>query len=705
MTERAPKPIAPRGAKLQYPHTQTVDFVDNYHGVRVADPYRWLEDVNDPACHAWIDEQNTFTRAWLDGPVRARLRTELGERYNYPRTAVPVRRTERYFYTHNTGLQNQSVLYVREGLSGAARLLLDPNTLSEDGTVALTDFTVNEDGTLVAYALSSAGSDRQDVFVRDVVSGRDLPDRLGWVKFSSIAWLHDGRGFYYTRFPEPGTVLPGDEHYYCQVRLHRLGTPQSEDQLIYDRPDDREIVFAVEITGDGRHLVVTAFRGASSQNEVVLLDLHQPSVEPTMVFRGFSALYAFIASLDDRLFFHTDAGAPMGRLVAVDLMPESTSPDGGGRRIPGAPVEIVPEGRDTLSAAVLVQRTLVVSYLHQASERIRTFHLDGTPRRDVPLPSLGSLTGLTGRPQDTDAFLGFMSFTQPPTNYRWNVDAGLLSRLGDAAAPDSEAYETRQIWYPSRDGTSVSMFLVHKRGLTFDGERPVLLTGYGGFNISRTPTFDAGNFVWLQRGGVCALANIRGGGEYGEAWHQAGMRERKQNVFDDFIAGAEWLIANHVTRADKLAIEGGSNGGLLVAAAMVQRPDLFGAVICRVPVVDMLRYHLFTVGRFWVPEYGSASDPEQFRWLYAYSPYHNLEPRTAYPATLVMTADTDDRVAPGMAKKFAARLQAATNGTAPILLRVETKAGHGAGKPITKLIDEDADIFAFLGRALQLEEL
>ena len=676
---------------LRYPIARRSDIADTYHGVQVADPYRWLEEADSPETAAWVEAQNTLTRSVLDGPLRAALVERLTTLYDYPRTSVPFRRGVQYFFTHNTGLQDQPVLYVQALPEGPRRVFIDPNAMDADGPVALTALAVNDDGSLAAYGLSKSGSDRQEIFVRDVETGVDRADRLLWVKFASIAWVKDGSGFYYTRFPEPGTVPPGDEHYFNTVYFHRLGDAQDADRLIFEKPAERETVFGVKVSDDDRWAVITAFKGSSDRSEVYVVDRHRPSASLTPLFTGFGAAYAFIESADARLLFRTDDRAPRGRIVAVD--PED----------PDAPaVEIVPESDDKLSEAVVVHQTIVAVFLHNASDRVRLYTLTGTPAGEVALPGIGSVTGIGGRPDDTEMFVGFTSFIHPPANYHYDFATRALSRFGERRLHvDPDQYETTQAWFPSKDGTPISMFLVHRTDLVKDGNRRVLLTGYGGFNISLTPSFDPANFVLLDTGGIYAVANLRGGGEYGEAWHEAGMFERKQNVFDDFIAAAEWLSSSGYSRPSRIAIEGGSNGGLLTAAVMVQRPELFGAVMCRVPVADMLRYHLFTVGRFWISEYGSADDPSQFPFLYRYSPLHNVIDGTAYPPILVTTADTDDRVSPGMAKKFAARLQSAGH-LAPVLIRVETKAGHGAGKPVSKMIEEDADIFAFLFKTLEI---
>jgi prolyl oligopeptidase len=712
-----------------YPPARADDLVETIHGMPVADPYRWLEDPDSPETRAWVDAQNVLTRSTLDGAERDGLVRELTGLFDYPKTTALLRRGGRYFFTDNPGLLNQPVLYVGRHVEGPmtpsrengdVRVLLDPNALSAGGTTALTAIDPAPNGRLVAYALSEDGSDRQVIRVREVDTGVDRGDVLRHVKFASIAWAGDGSGFYYLRFPEPGSVPPEDAQYFGRIYFHRLGEPQAADALIFETPDRKEVVPMVHAAGDGRWVVITAQRGASDDSEVYLIDRND-SGAPRPVFTGFDAAYDVIEGSNGRLFFRTTKDAPRGRIVSID-------PDD----IAAGAREVVPESPHRLSSAVMARDTLVATYLQNASDRLLLFDVDGSPRGQIPLPGIGSIVSIDAEPDDDEVRFVFTSFTQPPTAYVFRLKAETTESRSEAETAESDAktdttdslsgsrslfssrsfrlldrrslggggqaeYETTQVWYPSKDGTRVSMFLVHRKDLARDGARPVLLSGYGGFNISRTPAFDPGNFPFLDRGGVFALANLRGGGEYGEEWHRAGMLDRKQNVFDDFIAAAEFLIADGYSSAGRIAIEGGSNGGLLVGAALIQRPDLFGAVLCRVPVADMLRYHLFTVGRFWIPEYGSADDPSQFEYLFKYSPYHNVAPGVRYPPTLIMTADTDDRVAPGMAKKFAARLQAAGGG-GPILIRVETKAGHGAGKPVSKVIEEEADMLAFLYR-------
>jgi prolyl oligopeptidase len=674
-------------SRLAYPPARKAAVVDDYNGVKVADPYRWLENADDPETVAWVDQENALTRSLLDSPEREATKKRLTRLFNYPRLSVPTRRSDRYFYSRNSGLQNQSVLFVREG-TGPERVLLDPNTLSADGTVALHSAVTTRDGSLLAYSLSRSGSDREEIHIKDVSTGKDLPDKLLWAKFTSLTWTPDNTGLYYQRFPVPGTVPPGDENYFGKVYYHYLGDPEEKDTLILKRPTEREVAFGTDITRDGRYLVITANQGATTKTEVYVLDRYAPGSMPVLLpfTRGFGDAWDFVGDDAGRFFFQTDKDAPLNRVVAVPAGTGGTNP-----------IEVVAQGSDKLAFSAIVGHRLVLGRLKNASDRLYIHDLDGGLEKEVALPSLGAIGEISGEPDDEEMFLAVASFTFPSTPYRYSFKDGTLAEFEKVKGTvDSAAYETEQVWVPSKDGTKVSMFLVHKRGLPRDGQRPTLLTGYGGFNIDMTPTYSSARFVWLERGGLLAIPNLRGGGEYGESWHQAGMLERKQNVFDDFIACAEWLITSGYTRRERLAVQGASNGGLLVGAVMVQRPDLVGAVVCQVPVADMLRYHLFTVGRYWIPEYGSAEDPAQFPFLYRYSPYHNVKDGTAYPATLVTTADTDDRVAPGLAKKFAARLQEATAGEKPILIRVETKAGHGAGKPVSKQIDEQADIYSFL---------
>jgi prolyl oligopeptidase len=674
--------------KLKYPAAPRSDVADLYHGTRVADPYRPLEDPDSAETRAWVEAENKLTFDYIrSAPQHAKIRARLSELWNYPRYSVPQREGSRYFYTKNDGLQNQAVLYRQESAGGAASVVLDPNTLSPDGTIALASQAYSRDGRILAYGLSSGGSDRQEIRVRDVETGRNYPEVLRWCKFASVAWRHDGSGFFYDRFPEPGSVPREDENNFNRVYWHRLGTPQSEDTLVFGRPDDRELGFSSIVTEDGRYLVLVVYHGTDPRTRIYYRDLEGPG-DVVRLLDDADAMYAPIGNVGTTFYFHTDLAAPRGRIVAIDL----------GRPQRAAWKEVVAQGTDVVHFAALVHDELVLAYMQDAHDRLEVRRLDGGGARAIALPALGSISGLSGRQHDPEMFVGFTSFLHPGSSFRYDFASRKLEPFRPSELKfDASRYETRQVFYRSKDGTRVPMFLTHRKGIRTDGSNPVLLYGYGGFNISETPAFSVARLVWLEAGGVFAQPNLRGGGEYGESWHQAGMLDRKQNVFDDFIAAAEWLISNGYTRADRLAISGGSNGGLLVAACVIQRPDLFGAVVANVPVIDMLRYHKFTIGRYWVPEYGNAeASPEAFRYLLAYSPLHNIKAGTAYPPILITSADTDDRVVPAHAKKFAAALQAADAGTNPILLRVETRAGHGLGKPVSKQIEESSDMYGFL---------
>ena len=668
--------------------TRKDDVVDDYHGTAVADPYRWLEDDASQETRAWVEEQNRRTRAYLDAlPARPPIHARLTSLMDYPRWGVPRAFGSRVYYSKNDGLQNQSVLYRRDEDGAEPVVVIDPNQLSDDGTVALTLTAFSHDGALLAYGTSLSGSDRQELHIRDVAAGTDLPETIRWCKFADIAWARDNSGFYYDRLPEPGTVPPEDENNYSRVYWHRLGTPQEQDALVYEQPEQKELGFSPIASDDGRYLLLYVSHGTDPRNGLYVRPF--TSREPFMrLFDVGEAVYNPIETVGSLLYVHTDLGAPRGRVVAIDL-------DAPGRE---QWREVVPQGDDVIDTVAMVADRLIVVTMHDAHHQIAVYDLDGRRVAEAPLPTLGAVAELSGRRGDSALFFAFTSYLYPTTVLRYDVRENRLAPYFPAASPfDPSPYETTQVFFPSRDGTRLSMYLTHRKDLPRDGHNPVLLYGYGGFNISLMPHFAVAPLVLLEAGGVYAEVNLRGGGEYGEEWHRAGMLEQKQNVFDDFIAAAEWLIAHGYTEPSRLAIEGGSNGGLLVAACMLQRPDLYGAVLCAVPVTDMLRYHRFTVGRYWVPEYGNAEeDPDAFRYLYAYSPLHNVVPGTTYPATLIATADTDDRVVPAHARKFAAALQAGQAGESPILLRVETKAGHGLGKPTAKVIDEQADLYAFL---------
>jgi prolyl oligopeptidase len=674
--------------------------VDDYHGTKVADPYRWLEDPDSPESRAWIEAENRLTAAYLVAiPARAAIRERLTQLWNYPRYGTPFRKAQRYFFLRNDGLQNQAVLYTQTSLAAAPETLLDPNVLSEDGTVALSTLAVSEDGRLLAYGTSASGSDWEEFRVRDVVTARDLSDHLQWIKFSGASWTKDGAGFFYSRYPEPGDRALTDVNRFQRLYYHRLGTEQQADVLVYERPDQPDWGMNAEVTDDGRYAVLRVWLGTDRRNRIYYLDLKEakhPHVHGPVVrlLDDFDASYAFLGNDGAVFYFLTDLDAPRRRVIAID----TRHPERARWR------EIIPQSADVLEAVQIVHDTFVANYMHDASSRLRLFALDGGFIKDIDLPALGTVGAISGERKDSEMFYAFTSFLYPTTIFRYDFSSGSTSVFkAPTIAFDPSGYETKQVFYTSKDGTRVPMFVTHKKGLVLDGSHPAYLYGYGGFNISLTPSFSVAVLVWLEMGGVYAVPNVRGGGEYGEEWHQAGMHEKKQNVFDDFIAAAEYLIAQGYTAPAKLAIAGGSNGGLLVGAAMTQRPELFGAALPAVGVMDMLRFHKFTIGWAWVTDYGSADSAAQFPYLYKYSPLHNLRAGTRYPATLVTTADHDDRVVPGHSFKFTAALQAAQAGPAPVLIEIETKAGHGAGKPTSKLIEEQADRFAFLVRNLGIQ--
>jgi prolyl oligopeptidase len=686
----------PAGVALTYPVTRQVDQQDDYHGTMVADPYRWLEDANSAETKQWVDAQNKVTQAYLGQiPAREAIKQRLTRLWNYERYSVPHKEGGRYFYSRNDGLQNQSVLYTMNKLSDTPRVLLDPNTLAADGTVALAGTAVSPDGKLLAYGTAASGSDWNEWKVRDIATGKDLDDHLKWVKFSSTAWTHDGKGFFYSRYDEPKEATKlADVNYFQKLYFHKVGTPQSADVLVYDRPDQKEWGFGAQVTDDGHYLLISASHGTAHKNRVFFKDLTRPDAKVLPLIDSFDAAYEFIDNDGPLFYFVTDSKAPRQRLVAID----TRKPQEASWKV------VVPESEQTLVSASRVNNQFVTEYLADARSMVKVFDRNGRALREIALPGIGSAAGFGGKRGDTETFYSFTGFTNPTTIYRLDMKTGASSVLRQPKVDfDPAAYETRQQFFTSRDGTRVPMFIVSKKGLKLDGQNPTYLYGYGGFNISMTPGFSPANLAWMEMGGVYVMANLRGGGEYGEAWHEAGTKLHKQNVFDDFIGAAEWLIANKVTSPSKLAIGGGSNGGLLVGAAMTQRPELFGAAIPQVGVMDMLRFHKFTIGWAWASDYGSSDNPEQFKALAKYSPLHNLKAGACYPATMITTADHDDRVVPAHSFKFAAAAQAAQPGGAPIIIRIDTKAGHGAGKPTTKQIEEVADRWGFLTRALQMD--
>jgi prolyl oligopeptidase len=684
-------------APLNYPQTRRGDQVDDYHGTKVADPYRWLEqDVRtSDEVRKWVEAENEVTFAYLKAiPQREGIQKRLTELWNYAKYSAPSKHGGHYFYSKNDGLQNQSVLYVTDKLGEEGRVLLDPNTWSKDGTVALSGTAESEDGKYLAYGVAEAGSDWHTWKVLDVATAKPLADEIRWVKFSNAAWTPDSRGFFYSRYDEP---KPGETFTSLNLNqklyYHRLGTPQTDDVLVYKRPDHPEWGFSAGVSEDGRWLVVAVHVGTDARYRIMYRDLSEPLAAMTDLIEDFNNEYDFIGNDGPVFYFKTDYKAPRGRLIAID----TRDPDRAHWK------EIVPESKDNLREVALVGNLFVAHYLKDARTQVKLYAIDGSPVREVELPGIGSATGFGGKRTDTETFYTFSSFATPPSTYRYDLITGKSTLLRRAAVKfNPDDYEVKQVFYASKDGTKVPMFVTARKGIKLDGSNPTLLYAYGGFNIPMTPQFSVGRLAWLEMGGVYAQANLRGGGEYGQEWHKAGTKLHKQNVFDDFIAAAEYLIKEGYTRTDKLAIQGGSNGGLLVGAVMTQRPDLFGACLPAVGVMDMLRFQKFTAGRFWTDDYGSSDNPEEFKALYAYSPYHALlrNGKRKYPATLVTTADHDDRVVPGHSFKFAAALQEMQAGPAPVLIRIETRAGHGAGKPTAKQIEETADQYAFLVKNL-----
>ena len=693
---------APAGSSqtISYPPARKSDVVDDYHGTRVPDPYRWLEDSDSPETRAWIEAENQITASYLAQiPERATIRQRLTQLWNYPKYGAPFHKAGRYFFFKNDGLQNQSVLYKQASLTADPQVLLDPNLFSEDGTVALSTLAVSEDGRLLAYGTSASGSDWEELHVRDIAAARDRSDHLRWVKFSGASWTRDGQGFFYSRYPEVADKALTSVNRFQKVYYHRLGSDQTQDVLVYERPDQPDWGFNAEVTDDGRYAVLHVWLGTDRRNRVYYLDLKSPkrprvTGEVVRLLDDFDASYGFIGNDGPVFYFLTDLAAPRKRALAID----TRRPDRARWR------EVIPQGEDVLEGVRIIHNMFVANYMHDAHSRLRLFALDGRPLKDIDLPTLGAVASISGERKDDKMFFAFTSFLYPTTIFRYDFTSGATSVFKAPALDfDPSGYETKQVFYTSKDGTRVPMFITHRKGIKLDGTNPTYLYGYGGFNISLTPSFSVSLLAWLEMGGVYAMPNLRGGGEYGEDWHQAGMHEQKQNVFDDFIAAAEYLIAQRYTSPAKLAIGGGSNGGLLVGAAITQRPELFGAALPAVGVMDMLRFHKFTIGWAWVTEYGSADSAAQFPYLYKYSPLHNIKPGTRYPATLITTADHDDRVVPGHSFKFAATIQAAQAGPQPVLIEIETKAGHGAGKPTSKIIEEQADRWAFLVKNLGVE--
>jgi prolyl oligopeptidase len=692
-------PAASSRTGFTYPVAHKSDTTDDYFGTKVADPYRWLEDLDSPETRAWVESENKLTFDYLNQiPERAAIKARLTKLWNVERYGPPSRQGSRYVYGKNNGLQNQSVLYVVDTLEGEPRVLLDPNTLSADGTVALGGTAFTDDGRLMAYGLAASGSDWNEWHVRDVETGKDLPDVIKFVKFSGASWSKDGKGFYYSRYDEPkgGNQLQAVNEYH-KLYFHRVGTPQSADVVVYSDTDEQKKgwIYGGTVTDDGHYLIIDANPGASAENRVYYKDLTKPDAPVVKLLDEPNIAQYFVGNDGAVFWFLTDRDAPHKRIVAIDTRaPEQKNWK-----------TVIPAAKETLESASVVNNMIIASYLQDAHRAVKIYDANGKFVRDVQLPGIGDAFGFNGKQKDKETFYGYTSFNTPPTIYRYDMVTGKTTVFRQPKVDfNPNDYETKQVFYTSKDGTRVPMFITHKRGLKLDGTNPTLLYAYGGFDIAETPAFSTSNLVWMEMGGVYVLANLRGGSEYGKDWHEAGMGHKKQNVFDDFIAAAEWLIANKYTSTPKLAIYGGSNGGLLVGAVLTQRPDLFGAAVPAVGVMDMLRFPKFTIGAAWQNEFGyPAGNAGDFKAIYAYSPLHNVKPGTKYPATLITTADHDDRVWPAHSFKFTAAMQAAQAGSAPVLIRIETKAGHGAGKPTSKVIDEAADRWAFLVHELGMK--
>jgi prolyl oligopeptidase len=684
---------------VTYPETKQIDHVDTYHGTEVPDPYRWLEDdvrTSDDVAN-WVTFQNAVTFDFLDTlKDREKIRERIEALWNYEKISTPRKSGGRYYFFRNDGLQNQSVLYVQDTLDGDSRIVMDPNTWTTDGTKALGGMAYSDDGRYLAYGVNEAGSDWATWHVMDLETNKTLADEVNWVKYSGATWTKDSKGFFYGRFDEPEEGSAFQNLTFNQkVYYHRIGTIQSEDVLVYERPDQPEWGFFVNATDDGRYLVLSVSKGTDSRNRVLIKDLHEPYGTFEDLISDFENEFTYLANDGSKFYFQTKLNAPLGRVISIDIR----NPTKENWK------EVIAERPEALRGIRLVGNAFIGQYLKDAKSQVMLFDTNGNEIREVKFPGIGSASGFGGKRTDTETFYSFSSYAVPPSTYRYDILTGNSTRIRSAHVDfDASQYITKQVFYESKDGTRVPMFITHKKGIQLNENNRTLLYGYGGFDISMTPGFSVSRLAWMEFGGVYAVANLRGGGEYGEAWHKAGTKLQKQNVFDDFIAAGEWLIENHYTKPSLLAIQGGSNGGLLVGAAMTQRPDLFGVCLPAVGVMDMLRFHQFTAGRFWVDDYGSADDPEEFKALLAYSPYHNLKEGVVYPPTLVTTADTDDRVVPGHSFKFAAKLQRAQAGDSPVLIRIETRAGHGAGKPTSKRIEELADVYAFALHHMKLDQ-
>ncbi|MEP6925728.1 MAG: prolyl oligopeptidase family serine peptidase [Pyrinomonadaceae bacterium] len=678
---------------FDYPKPKKAEQTDDYHGVKVSDPYRSLEDPDAPDSRAWIDAENKITFDYLAKiPQREALKQRLTKLWNYEKYTAPSKQGEYYFYSKNDGLQNQSVLYVAKSITDSGKVLLDPNKLSADGTIALGGISLSDDGKLMAYGLASAGSDRTEWRVKNVETGADLTDILTPARQGVSSFTKDGKGFFYSRFPQENTGTEiRDQSFNQKLYFHKLGTPTTEDSLVYERPDDKEFFVSGGVTDDGRYLTIYVGKGTSPKNMLFYKDLSKPASSIMPIVDKIEANYTVVGNIGSTMFIQTDKDASRSKLMAYNLKNKKWR-------------EIIPEAAETLNGVSFVNNQFVANYMKDASTQIRIYDDKGKFIRNVDLPGIGSAGGFGGKREDTETFYTYSSFNAAPTIYHYDLKTGKSEIFRQAkVAFNPGDYEVKRVFYPSKDGTQVPMFITYKKGLKLDGTNPTLLYSYGGFNIPMTPGFSVSNLVWMEMGGVYAQPSIRGGSEYGESWHEAGTKLKKQNVFDDFIAAAEYLIKEKYTQPANLAISGGSNGGLLVGATLNQRPDLFGAALPAVGVMDMLRFPKFTIGWAWTSDYGSPDNAEEFKAIYAYSPLHNIKPGTKYPAVMVTTSDHDDRVVPAHSFKYTATLQEANASSRPILIRIETKAGHGAGKPTAKIIEEAADKLAFLVKELNVK--
>lgn len=694
-TKGTKKSGAPSSSKaFNYPTAPRTDTKDDYFGSSVADPYRWLEDIDSKDSKTWISEQNNLTIPFLNNlPKKKMFENRLKELWNYERYSVPFKKGGKYFYFHNNGLQNHDVLFTQNNLHEKPRILIDPNTLSDDGTTAISGIFISKDGKFMVYSLSKSGSDWQEFHIKGVETGKDLPEVLHGIKFSGASWTADGRGFYYSRYPMSDTDLK-ERMANQKIYYHQLGSPQEVDKIVYQRSDKPDWGFGAHATEDGNYLLISVWEGTGKKNCIYYKDLTKHEDRVHFLFDNFTAEFEYLANDGSLFFFQTNSGASKGKIIAVDLNSHEKNHW----------MNVVNEENDVLEATSVVANNFICQYLKDAHSLVRVYSMQGKKLREIELPTLGTVGGFSGERNDSETFYSFTSFTYPTTIFHFNANTGQSEIFKKPEVKfNPNDYTVEQVFVTSKDRTRIPMYLVYKKGLKRDGQTPTYLYGYGGFGVSYLPEFEVKNLVWLEAGGIYAMANLRGGGEYGEAWHLSGTKENKQNVFNDFISAAEYLIEQKYTSKEKLAVSGRSNGGLLVGAVMTQRPDLFAVALPTVGVLDMLRYQKFTIGWAWASDYGSSQDPESFKYLYAYSPLHNLHEGTKYPATLISTGDHDDRVYPAHSFKFAAALQAAQAGSNPTLIRISVNTGHGAGKPFSILIEEEAQKWAFVAEYLKMK--